>query len=381
MKLTTLMTTVAVTALMASSAMAQGPMQGHRDMQGASEQSPSGMEQGAGRTRGSTRDTRPSAQTRERSTTGQGTTSSESSERGAGAGGGDDFSRDRRPDSRATQSHDQQRRNTTMDNRSRSSEQRQRSMSDQRALQQRSGENQRNNRPVSSRNERSGLARQNTAESKDRLRQTRQNAARDTERSEQTRQHTARGSDRAPNLTTQQRTRFASVFSRQRVEPVTHVDFSLRVGIAVPSRVHLSPVPAEIVEFVPQYRGYDYFVTVDRIVIVEPRTHEIVYVMPYEHRSRTIASSTRHREHVSLTSAQRNIVRANAYPIRHETTGSVVTREVTIEEEVPASVELEEFDEPVVRAIPSFRHYRYYRDNDDIVVVNPEDRRVIDVVR
>src|SRR5699024_1314285 len=105
-------------------------------------------------------------------------------------------------------------------NRTRASEQTRRSMRDDRGPQ-RSSENQRNQRPVSSRNERSGQARQNN------------------ERSGQARQNTARSNDRAPNLSSQQRTRFASVFSRQRVEPVTHVDFSLRVGIAVPSRVHL----------------------------------------------------------------------------------------------------------------------------------------------
>ena len=371
MKLTTLMTTVAVAALTASSAMAQGSMQGQRDMQGASEHSPRGMEQGAVRERGSTRDTAHSTQPREHSTSGQGATS-ESSERGRV----DDVSRDRSPQGRENQAHDMQRHDAKMGDRMRSHEQSQRSMRNERASQ-RSAEKQRNNQPMASRNERSDHAKKNTAESSERSKHNRQNAARDNERSEQ---QAARGNVRTPNLTSQQRTRFASVFSRQRVEPVTHVDFSLRVGIAVPSRIHLTRVPAEIVEFVPQYRGYDYFVTVDRIVIVEPRTHEIVYVMPYEHRSRTVASA-RHREHVNLTTAQRDIVRSNAYPVRRETTGSVVSREVTIEEEVPASIELEEFDEPVVRAIPSFRHYRYYRDNDDIVVVDPGDRRVIDVVR
>ena len=38
-------------------------------------------------------------------------------------------------------------------------------------------------------------------------------------------------------------------------------------------------VPAALVEIEPQWRGYRYFVYHDEIIIVEPRTLEIVYVL------------------------------------------------------------------------------------------------------
>jgi hypothetical protein len=65
---------------------------------------------------------------------------------------------------------------------------------------------------------------------------------------------------------------------------------------------------------------------------------------------------------------------------RSATTGSGTSRRIVVEDEVPAGVELEEFSETVVREVPSVRSYRYYRNDDDIVVVDPGSRRVIEVI-
>jgi hypothetical protein len=43
-------------------------------------------------------------------------------------------------------------------------------------------------------------------------------------------------------------------------------------------------------------------------------------------------------------------------------------------------VELEEFRETVVHEVPSVRTSRYYRRDDDAVVVDPGSRRVIGVI-
>jgi Protein of unknown function (DUF1236) len=44
--------------------------------------------------------------------------------------------------------------------------------------------------------------------------------------------------------------------------------------------VHFVVLPEEIVRIVPQYRGFDYFLVEDEIVIVDPRTLEIVAIIP-----------------------------------------------------------------------------------------------------
>jgi hypothetical protein len=56
--------------------------------------------------------------------------------------------------------------------------------------------------------------------------------------------------------------------------------FSITVGEAVPQTVHLNRLPARVIEFAPQYRGYEYVLVGDEILIVDPRTHRIVAVIP-----------------------------------------------------------------------------------------------------
>jgi hypothetical protein len=81
-------------------------------------------------------------------------------------------------------------------------------------------------------------------------------------------------------LAPEQRDRFVSAIRRDHVATSEHVDFALNVGVAVPGRYHYYPLPEDIVSFVPEYRGYDYFIADEQIVIIDPATHEIVDVIP-----------------------------------------------------------------------------------------------------
>jgi hypothetical protein len=60
----------------------------------------------------------------------------------------------------------------------------------------------------------------------------------------------------------------------------SNMDFSISVGTRVPRSVHFVTLPDEIVRIVPQYRGFEYFLVEDEIVIVDPLTLEIVAVIP-----------------------------------------------------------------------------------------------------
>jgi hypothetical protein len=81
------------------------------------------------------------------------------------------------------------------------------------------------------------------------------------------------------DITTEKRTEITRVFREEKSEPVT-VDFDVSVGVVVPQTVTLRPVPTRVIEIVPDYRGYEYFVLADgRIIIVEPGTLKVVYVL------------------------------------------------------------------------------------------------------
>jgi peptidoglycan hydrolase-like protein with peptidoglycan-binding domain len=90
----------------------------------------------------------------------------------------------------------------------------------------------------------------------------------------------ARGDARGRvTLNTQQRTRIRqTVLAGRNVPRVDRVNFSLRVGIAVPSHIHLVAVPPALIAIHPAWRGYRYFVVHDDIVIVDDR-REIVSVV------------------------------------------------------------------------------------------------------
>lgn len=78
----------------------------------------------------------------------------------------------------------------------------------------------------------------------------------------------------------QQRTRIHERIGRLRTQRLNRADFSLEVGAAVPRSVRVYTLPPEIVEVVPEYRGYDYVLVGEDIVIIDPESHEIVAVIP-----------------------------------------------------------------------------------------------------
>jgi hypothetical protein len=55
-----------------------------------------------------------------------------------------------------------------------------------------------------------------------------------------------------------------------------NVNFHIDVGARLPRDVELLPLPPDVVEFAPEYRGYDYFVANDEIVFVDPGTRAVV---------------------------------------------------------------------------------------------------------
>jgi hypothetical protein len=80
-------------------------------------------------------------------------------------------------------------------------------------------------------------------------------------------------------LSGEQRTKITTVIKQQRVEPATNVNFSISVGTRVPREVRFHPLPAEILTVYPDWRGYQFFLVRDEIIVVDPRTMEIVAVL------------------------------------------------------------------------------------------------------
>jgi hypothetical protein len=181
-------------------------------------------------------------------------------------------------------------------------------------------------------------------------------------------------------LDQQQQSRIAEVFTKQNIKPA-NVTFAINTGAAVPASVTLAAVPASVVQIAPQFRGYSYFATNDRIVIVEPTKKTVVAVIPNGSGARAQAAPA--AKQVQFTDQQREVIRKRASSQKAVTTGSAktVTKRYSVQERIPEDVTLEEFSEDVVREVPTTKSYRYYRQDNDVVVVDPGERRVIEVIR
>jgi hypothetical protein len=183
------------------------------------------------------------------------------------------------------------------------------------------------------------------------------------------------------NINDQQRTRVAQSITRLNVQPLNNVNFSLTVGTAIPRDVRLQTLPSEVVEVVPQYRGYSFFVVRDEIVIVEPSTYQIVTVLPRNGGS-TATAPAPSRSKVSFTDKDRDVVRKHVQTrtTERQTTGSTAKVEIRRGERLPDTVEVEEFPETVYREAPSLRDYRYIHRENRTYLVDPGERRVIEEI-
>jgi hypothetical protein len=81
-------------------------------------------------------------------------------------------------------------------------------------------------------------------------------------------------------LSTEQRTKISTVIRSQHVESVNNVNFSISVGARVPREgVRFYPLPAEVVTIYPEWRGYQFILVRNEIIVIDPNTYEIVAVL------------------------------------------------------------------------------------------------------
>jgi hypothetical protein len=84
------------------------------------------------------------------------------------------------------------------------------------------------------------------------------------------------------NLSSEQKTKIHTIIVGERSAPrIAHADFDVHVGTVVPrGKVKFVPLPSTIVEIEPRWRGFEYFLVGDEIVVVDPATLRIVAVVP-----------------------------------------------------------------------------------------------------
>jgi hypothetical protein len=81
-------------------------------------------------------------------------------------------------------------------------------------------------------------------------------------------------------ITTEQRTVIRNTIVKSNNAPrVNNVNFNISVGTVVPRSTRVAVLPPRVVEVYPQWRGYRYVIVGDEIIIIDPNTFRIVFVL------------------------------------------------------------------------------------------------------
>ena len=80
------------------------------------------------------------------------------------------------------------------------------------------------------------------------------------------------------NLTSDQKTRLHDIVTTGNLHRANDANFAHSIGARVPGSVRIYGVPQSIVDIVPQYRGFDYIIVGNDLLIVDPSTLQIVYI-------------------------------------------------------------------------------------------------------
>lgn len=211
------------------------------------------------------------------------------------------------------------------------------------------------------------------AESGDRQRQDREDAKRADRKDGDSDRKSAR-----VELQGDKKERVRNVFrEHSNVKERTNVDIDISVGRSLPRDWDYYPVPASIIEVVPEYRGYRYVYVEDRYVIVEPDTYEVVTVIDAGGSGNTTtASRGRCSSDITLSSSDREYI-LKSVQMRNE----VDVSGVSIGWRVPDTVRLETFPAPVTDRISGLSSCRYFVVDDRIAIVDPDAHNVVILVQ
>ena len=94
----------------------------------------------------------------------------------------------------------------------------------------------------------------------------------------ETRGTTGQGAAGAAMLSTEQRTRISTILRQHKVAS-EHLNVTVAVGTRVPASVHLYPLPVEVIDISPEWRGFDYIMVGDEILVIDPATRDIVAII------------------------------------------------------------------------------------------------------
>jgi hypothetical protein len=184
----------------------------------------------------------------------------------------------------------------------------------------------------------------------------------------------------------------------------TDVSIDYTVGRPISDRVRLAPLPPEIIDESPQLRGYEYTVVEDEVVVVDPRTREVVEVIGNDSgsvgRSGGYAEETQTgtvrqgggREvttlegrapapggklpQLTLSASDREFIRDEVLRLRN-----AAMLNITTGEQIPDQVPIQPIPDEIASQVPAIQQFDYFVTNERVVLVDPNSRSIVDVIQ
>ena len=157
----------------------------------------------------------------------------------------------------------------------------------------------------------------------------------------------------------------------------TNINVRVNIGERLPPRVQPRRLPADIVRIAPQYRNYDYTVIDNRIVIVDPRRREVIDILDDGPGYGRAAGYS--RERIVFTGEQRTRWRELARS--SVTVGSTAPSGGAASGALASNcLSLQPVPEEMVRSRPELSSYRYLAIGDEIVLVDPQTQKIVQVI-
>ena len=184
----------------------------------------------------------------------------------------------------------------------------------------------------------------------------------------------ARGQMASTKVNNNQRTQVLDRLRSGRDLERARSDVNVRVDIGerLPDRVRPLPLPPDIVDVVPEYRGYDYTVIHDEVAIINPESREVVDVIPergFTAQAESYGGGYAESGRIELSHEQRQILRRAAE-----------SSATTVGSSGPACLSLRPVPDELARSRPELASDKYLAIGDQIVLIDPHDQKIVQVI-
>ena len=172
-----------------------------------------------------------------------------------------------------------------------------------------------------------------------------------------------------------QRKQVVDQLRRGRTVTSQNLNIQVNVGTRLPPRVHARRLPSDIVRIMPQYRDYEYTVIDNRVAIIDPRRREVVEILddgPGHGREAAYGG-----DRIVISDDTRTRFREL---VRHSSTTVGSTSPSGGGTSVSNCLSLQPVPEELARNHPELSSYRYLVIGDQVVLVDPQQQKIVQVI-